>query len=161
MIRIGGLTVLSLFLVVGSVAAQEREAGEENEKPIARAQLPAPVQRTVASVSQGATIKGFVEETEDGKTAYEVEMSINGHTRDVLISPTGEVLEVEEQVVLDSLPPAVKAGLLAAAGSGRITVVESLTKGGKLVAYEAHVTTNGRRSEVQVGPDGKKLDHEE
>ena len=31
----------------------------------------------------------------------------------------------------------------------------------KLVAYEAQVTTNGKRSEVQVGPDGKPLDHEE
>ena len=32
---------------------------------------------------------------------------------------------------------------------------------GKLVAYEAHVNTNGKKSEVQVGPDGKALAHPE
>ena len=39
--------------------------------------------------------------------------------------------------------------------------VESLTKRGKLVAYEGQVITKGKRSEVQVGPDGKPLDHQE
>ena len=39
--------------------------------------------------------------------------------------------------------------------------VESITKHDKVVAYEAQVITNGKRSEVQVGPDGKPLDHEE
>jgi hypothetical protein len=29
------------------------------------------------------------------------------------------------------------------------------------VAYEAKVSTNGKKSEVQVGPDGKPLEHEE
>jgi hypothetical protein len=55
----------------------------------------------------------------------------------------------------------VKAGLQAKAGKGKIVKVESLTKKGKLVAYEAQVETNGKKSEVQVGPDGKSLDHEE
>jgi hypothetical protein len=39
--------------------------------------------------------------------------------------------------------------------------VESITIHGKLVAYEAKVDTNGKRSEIQVSPDGKPLDHEE
>jgi hypothetical protein len=51
--------------------------------------------------------------------------------------------------------------LQAKAGKGKITKVESLTKKDKLVAYEAQVVTNGKKSEVQVGPDGKPLDHEE
>jgi len=46
-------------------------------------------------------------------------------------------------------------------GGGKIGKVESITKQGKLVAYEAHVTTNGKRSEIQVGPDGRPLAHEE
>ena len=47
------------------------------------------------------------------------------------------------------------------AGSGKITKVESIRKHGAIVAYEAKVLTNGKRSEVQVAPDGKPLDHEE
>jgi len=38
--------------------------------------------------------------------------------------------------------------------------VESLTKR-EARGYEAHVETNGKKSEVQVGPDAKPLDHEE
>ena len=81
--------------------------------------------------------------------------------RDVLIGADGSVLEIEVEVALDSLPAAVKAGLLQLAGSGKITKVESLTKRGVLVAYEAQVRTGTKRSEVQVGPDGKPLAHPE
>jgi len=61
----------------------------------------------------------------------------------------------------DALPTAVKDGLRKKAGKGKVTKVESLTKRGKLVAYEAKVMTEGNKSEVQVGPGGEALDHEE
>ena len=70
-------------------------------------------------------------------------------------------VEIEEQVALDSLPSTVKAKLQAKAGGGKIVKVESLTKHDKLVAYEAKVQTAGKKTEIQVGPDGKPLDHEE
>jgi hypothetical protein len=71
------------------------------------------------------------------------------------------VVEVEEQVETGSLPIAVKDGRQAKAGTGKLLKVESITKHGKLVAYEAQVMAGGKRSEVQVNPDGKSLDHEE
>lgn len=55
----------------------------------------------------------------------------------------------------------VKSGLTAKAAGGKILTVESLTKQRKLVAYEAKVDTAGKKSEIQVGPNGKPLDHEE
>jgi hypothetical protein len=73
----------------------------------------------------------------------------------------GHVLEIEEEMTLESLPAAVRDGLTKAAGKGTIRKVESLTKNGKLVAYEAAVKTGTKNSEVQVGPDGKKLAHPE
>jgi hypothetical protein len=51
--------------------------------------------------------------------------------------------------------------LQAKAGDGKLVKVESLTRNGKCVAYEAQVVTDGKRSELQVGPDGRLLDHEE
>lgn len=45
--------------------------------------------------------------------------------------------------------------------TGTIGKVESLTKKGQLVAYEAVVKTGTKRREIQVGPDGKKLAHPE
>jgi hypothetical protein len=87
---------------------------------------------------------------------------VDGHSKDVLMSTDGAVVEVEEQVRLDSLTPAVQEGLQAKAEKGKIVKVESLTKRGTVVAYEAQVVTDGnKKSEVQVGLDGKPLDHEE
>lgn len=131
------------------------------EQKINRSDLPAAVERTVAAQAHGATIREFSKEVEDGHTSYEVALTVNGHGKDISMDSTGTITEVEEQVVFDSLPAAVRAGLTAKAGNGRIGTVESLTKAGKLVAYEAHVTTNDKRSEIQVGPDGKPLAHEE
>jgi len=131
------------------------------EKKIQRSDLPPAVEKAVAAQSQGATIKGFSQEQENGQTNYEVEMTVSGHSKDVSFDATGAVVEVEEQVALDSLPAAVKDGLQAKAGKGKILKVESITKHDKLVAYEAKVQTDGKKSEIQVGPNGAPLDHEE
>jgi uncharacterized membrane protein YkoI len=141
------------LLLAGSSSAQE--------KKIKRSDLPPAVEKTVAAQSEGATIKGFSTEKEKGETFYEAELTVNGHSKDILIAADGTVVEVEEQVVFDSLSADVKAGLQAKTGTGKILKVESITKKGKLVAYEAQVDTNGKKSEVQVGPDGKPLHHEQ
>lgn len=148
------LTLLTALALTSVAFAQE--------KKIQRADLPPAVEKTVAAQSQGATIKGFSTEKENGQTYYEAEMMVDGHSKDVLIDPTGGIAEIEEQVVFDSLPAAVKDGLQAKAGKGKLVKVESLTKHDKLVAYEAVVqAATGKKSEIQVGPDGKPLDHEE
>src|ERR1700730_9795070 len=125
---------------------------QAQEKKITRGELPPAVEKTVSEQSQGATIKGF---------STEVELTMNGHGKDISMDKDGKIVEVEEEVAMDSLTPEVKAGLAKAAGSGTITKVESLTKEGKLVAYEAVVTNGSKHSEVQVGPTGNKLAHQE
>jgi uncharacterized membrane protein YkoI len=150
------LVVLSL--VTGLAVLTSAQA---QEKKIKREDLPPAVEKTVAAQSQGAAIKGFSSEVEGGETLYEVELTMNGHGKDISMDKDGKIVEVEEEVAMDSLPPQVKAGLTKAAGSGTITKVESLTKGVKLVAYEADVKNGSKRSEVQVGPNGNKLAHEE
>jgi uncharacterized membrane protein YkoI len=132
-----------------------------SEQPIRLADLPAAVQKTAQEQSKGAVIKRYVKDNEDGQLEYEVEMTIDGHSKDVAIAPDGKLLEVEEQVKLDALPAAVRQGLQKKAGQGAITKVESITKKGHVVAYEAQVRTAGRHSEIQVGPDGQTLQHEE
>jgi hypothetical protein len=82
---------------------------------------------------------------------------VKGHERDVSIDENGKVVEVEEGLAIDTLPAAVREGVQRAAGAGQIVKVESLTKSGKLVAYEAAAKTGSKRSEVRVGPDGKPL----
>jgi len=153
---LAGLAVSAAFVMVASAAAQEA-----HEKRIKRSDLPAAVQKTVHDQSAGATIKGFSEEKENGQTFYEAEMVVNGLAKDILMDPSGAVVEVEQQVPFNSLPAEVKSALHAKAGKGKIEKVESLAKHDKLVAYEAVVRTDGKKSEIQVGPDGKPLRHEE
>jgi uncharacterized membrane protein YkoI len=144
--------VVSLVLVGGAFA---------QEKKIKRSELPAVVEKATVEQSKGATIRGFSEERENGQTTYEVKMLANGHSKDVQMDANGVVIEIEEQVDLQAVSAEVRAGLQAKLGKGTITKVESITKEDTLVAYEAQVVTDGKRSEVQVGPDGKPLDHEE
>jgi hypothetical protein len=151
--RISSFAVIAAMSLATTVVAQERK--------IQRADLPPAVEKTVAAQTQGATIKGFSQEKENGQTLYEAETTVNGHSKDITIDANGALVEIEEQVALDSLPSAVKAGLQAKAGDGKIVKVESLTKHDKLVAYEAKVQTAGKKTGIQVGPDGKPLDHEE
>lgn len=134
---------------------------QEHEKKIQRSDLPPAVEKAAVEQSKGATIRGFSEEKENGQTLYETELMLNGHSKDILMDVNGSVVEVEEQVSIESLPPAVRLGLQDKAGNGTLVKVEKLTKKDKLVAYEAKVLTTGKKSEVQVGPDGKPLDHEE
>lgn len=142
------LAVLAMLLVAGSAA---------QEKKLKKSGLPAAVQKTADEQSQGATVKGYSTEMDQGKRVYEVEMTVNGHSKDVTIAADGSVVEVEEEVALNALPDAVRVGLQKKAGAGKITKVESLTKHNTLVAYEAQVLTGAKRSEAQVGPDGKDL----
>ena len=155
------MAALVLSCAIASQAATQQTPSQEKEKKLKRSDLPAAVQKTVDQESQGATIRGYSSETDNGQLVYEVEMRVRGHGRDVLIGADGSVMEIEEEVALDSLPAPVRDGLRQLAGRGRITKVESLTKHGAIVAYEAQVRTGTKRSEVQVGPDGKPLAHPE
>ena len=148
-----GMAALLVTTMLSLAQAQERK--------LKRAQLPPAVEKTVAEQSQGATIVGFASEVEKGRRLYEAELKVNGLSKDILIDKDGNIVEVEAEVPMDSLPSAVREGLKKAAGRRTIVKVESLTKNGTLVAYEAVVKAGAKRSEIQVGPDGEKLIHKQ
>ena len=151
--RVNYLTALLVMTVSLSSGAQD--------KKITREQLPKAVAATVDRETQGATVKGFVTERENGKKVYEAETVIRGHTRDLEIAADGTLNEVEEEVAMKDLPASVQAAILAKAKGASVVKVESLIKKGKLVAYEASTIRNGHKGEVQVGPTGRRLAHEE
>lgn len=136
-------------------------AAAAQDKKIDASALPPAVQKTVQTQSQGATIRGYSTEVEHGKRSYEVEMMVDGHTKDIEVAPDGTLNEVEEEVAFDTLPQKVQEALTAKAAGAKITKVESLTKQDKLVAYEAATLKGAKKGEIQVGPDGGRLAHEE
>jgi hypothetical protein len=156
--RIFAVLVAGLF-VAGSAFARG--------KKIERSELPAAVEKALQSQSQGASIKRMSLENNHGQIYYEAKMKVDGHSKEVLINPDGDVLMVKEQVPVNSIPPEVKAGLKAKAGffgfAGRIDKVESITRNGRLEGYEARVDTpvpfvagmSSQSHTVRVDPDGK------
>jgi hypothetical protein len=151
--RVCSIVTVPVLLISAIAAGQETK--------IKRSDLPPAVEKTVVAQSKGATIRSFAKETEDGQVRYELALMVDGHSKDVAMDTDGAVVEEEEQVAMDSLPAPVKEGLQAKAGKGKLIKVESITKHDKLVAFEAQVLTGGKKSEVQVNPEGKPLDHEE
>lgn len=154
MLRVKNATTLLFSLILAFSAST---FAQNSEKSVKMKDLPEAVRKTVQEQSKGATLRGLAKEVEDGKTFYEAELKVNGHNKDVLIDPSGAVVEIEEQVALAPLPAEVKATIQKAAGKGKITAVESITKNNTLEAYEAHVTKAGKKSEIKVTPDGKLI----
>ncbi|MFN0087775.1 MAG: hypothetical protein ACKVX9_20455 [Blastocatellia bacterium] len=144
------LMIPVLALIFASTAMSQ-------EKAVRMKDLPPAVQATVKEQSKGARLRGLGMEVNEGKTFYEASLIVAGHGKDVLIDGGGNVVEVEEQVALNSLPPAVKAEILKQAGRGRIVIVESVTKNGALEFYEAHIKSGGRLKEVKVNLEGKLI----
>lgn len=148
-------------IVLAACIALASSTLHAQEHKIPRTALPPAVEKTLQANLGGATIKGFATETEGGKKVYEAETILNGHTRDLQFATDGALNEIEEEVAFDSLPAPVQASLKAKAGTAKITKVESLTKHDKLVAYEAATLKGAKKGEVQVGPNGENLKHEE
>jgi uncharacterized membrane protein YkoI len=127
------------------------------EKKIAYQDLPPSVQKAVPAETNGAEIKGYNRETEKSKTFYEVETILNGKSRDVLFDASGVLVEVEEEIALNSIPAAAKAAIEKRTANGKVNKVERVTKG-QSVSYEAEITSkSGKRSEIVVKADGSLI----
>lgn len=151
------MSVRSIYAGAAAAAILMTSFAFAAEKKIQRSALPPAVEKTVKEQSQGATIKGFSMETEKGKVEYEVEMTVNGHGKDVTIAKDGTVLEIEEEVAIDSLPAAAKSALIARAGAAKIVSVEAVSAGGKITSYEANTLKGTKKTEIAVGPNGEKI----
>ncbi len=129
--------------------------GRASEQRVKLADLPTAVQATVKEQSKGATVRGYAKEVENGKTIYEVEMTVNGHGKDISMDQKGTVIEVEEEVPLGNIPSSAKSAIEKSAGGGNILKVEAVVHGSTVVAYEAQVRRGNRRSKMRVSPEGK------
>ena len=61
----------------------------------------------------------------------------------------------EDEVEEGEIPVAVKAVVdKAAAGGGKITKLEAVKHDGKIIGYEATVVKNGKKTSLELKPDG-------
>ena len=124
------------------------------EKSLQLKDLPAAVQKTVTENAKGAEIKNISMEKEKGVSQYEVETMLNGKHRDFNVDGKGTLLVVEDETSIDAIPAVVKAAMLKKTGTGKITMVETVTKG-SVTMYEAAITSKaGKKSEALFNADG-------
>jgi uncharacterized membrane protein YkoI len=116
-------------------------------------ELPEVVRKAVTDNLQGGVIKAVSTELDKGQTFYEVETVRAGQPRDLLFDKAGELVSVEETVTLSAVPEAVRNALTA---QGKVVRVETVTKAG-VVSYEGVVEKAGKRSEIALDAEGKRL----
>jgi len=146
---------VALVIAVFCVAIISSAASAEHR--VKRSDLPVPVQNAIAKEGAGGTVRAVSAETKNGEVYYEAELNLGGRSKDILFDRNGAVVEVEEEVTLDSLPDTVRLKLIAEAGHGKIVRVESIVQAGRLFAYEAQIRTGAKKAEIQVSPEGQLL----
>jgi hypothetical protein len=148
------LTVLLAVVALGGPAlAQEKK--ETKAKSLKLADLPAAVQKTVQANLKGAEIENIGKEKEDGVEQYEIEIVLNGKSRDFEVDSKGALLVVEEATTIEAVPAAAKATIMKKVGDGKLGVVETFVKTGQPAMYEAAYTdAKGKKHEVLVKADG-------
>ena len=149
-----------LTCALGPTLLLSAGAALAGDKPVKLEDLPKAVQETIQQQSQGARILGTQTEQEDGVMLYELESVVGDHRRDVLIDPTGQVVEIEVEVSLAATPAAVRAGIEKNVGSDEILKIESVARGDeKVYAYDVRVRAGAKKRGFRIAPDGTLVPH--
>jgi hypothetical protein len=84
---------LAVPMAAGPALADEKKPDKAPAEMVKMADLPAPVKATVERESKGKTVESIKKETENGKTAYDVEIVADGKGQQIEVSEAGKVLK--------------------------------------------------------------------
>jgi len=134
-------------------AAQEKEV----ERKITEAEVPAAALATLKKMAAGAEITEFAEEIEHGSTFYEgTWKNPAGANVDVIVTPTGDLVEIEEQISTDQVPAAALKVARKAAGKKVELAFEKKT----MFLYEVKFQKDEVGYELLLSPDGRRIEEE-
>ena len=136
---------------------RRRSSPAEAEHKVTEAQVPAAALATLERLAAGAKITEFAEEVEHGHTFYEGSWKArSGAKMDVLVTKTGDLVEIEKQMGAKQIPAAVRKAARKAAGRGAELAFEKKT----MILYEVKFQKGNSRHELLVTPDGRHVEHE-
>src|SRR5580698_6195998 len=144
---------MRLTLVIAALASL---CFADSEKKIKMENLPLAVQQAVKEQSQGAVVAGLTTKKEHGKTIYEAQLTVNGHSKDISFDGAGKVLSIEEEIAIASIPAAAREAIQKAAGTAKLIKVEQVSQGGK-ISYEATIRRGSKNSEFSVDANGRPI----
>lgn len=119
--------------------------------------LPSAVQKTVQETLKGGHIRNISREKEGGVTQYEVETMLNGKHRDFEVDAAGNLLVVEEETEIATIPGPAKAAIERKTAGGKIGMVELFMRGGETLYEAAYTSKDGKKHEVLVKADGTEM----
>jgi hypothetical protein len=146
----------AILACVLSIAGMEARA---DEKEIPLDKVPAAVMKAVKAKFPRIEIKAASEETEDGKTEYEIESIVDGAATDIVLKPDGTILAIEKEIKEKDLPAPVLKTLKAKYPKAKVKKYEELTKGTE-VTYEMALEGAGDVKEVVIDKTGKVVEEE-
>ncbi len=119
--------------------------------------VPPAAQAVIESYTTGEGIEKITHEKEEGKHFYKVEYKNHGRKFELEVDKDGEVLEAEEIVTIEDLPPAVQETVKTESAGAEIKELALLeTEEGKTF-YEVEFEKDGKEHKVKIAEDGTVL----
>jgi hypothetical protein len=149
-----------LFLII-LIAFSLISCEDEEERQVSEKEVPQTVLQAFNNTYPGATIKEYAEETEDGKTFYEVSCEFEGRKIDAIYNPDGTVFTIEEVIPADELPDVIHQAIAKEFQQFSIELAEKIEKEGKQF-FEVKLlnTKNQKKYELLFSDDGKLIEKE-
>ena len=134
-----------------------KQVEAESERQVKKEEVPEAALATLKKLAGRAEITDFAEEIEHGHTFYEGSWkSRSGANMDVLVTKSGDLVEIEEQVDDDKVPSAVLKAARKAAGKGAKLMLEKKT----MVLYEVKFQKDNSQQELLLTPNGRLVEEE-
>ncbi|MDH3256774.1 MAG: PepSY-like domain-containing protein [Nitrospinota bacterium] len=143
--------LLILIVAMNGCALFSKEVKLEDVPPAAQA--------VIQTHTSGGTIEKITCEKEEGKHFYKVEYKKDGREFELQVDDDGKVLETEEILAMEDLPPAVLETVKAESAGGEIKELALETENGNTF-YEVEFEKDGKEHEVKIAEDGTVLERE-
>jgi uncharacterized membrane protein YkoI len=146
--------ILSLALASIVLASGVRAMADDEDK---LAKAPAVVQDVVKKVlGDKGKLEGFETTEENGKPAFDIDLSIGGTSYAMIITAAGEVIQREVEITTAMVPPAVLDAAAKAHADGKASEISIITHGSDMY-YEVEMKVGKDEHDINITPDGKVL----
>jgi uncharacterized membrane protein YkoI len=155
------MVLVGVMLCAAAYVAQAAKAGKaeagEVERKVTEAEVPKAALAALKKLAAGAKIYELAEEIEHGSTFYEGSWkNPSGANMDVLVTATGDLVEIEEEIGADQVPAATLKAARKAAGKRAEISFEKKT----MILYEIKFQKGNRGYELLLTPDGRRVEEE-
>jgi hypothetical protein len=129
------------------------------DKKITKKDVPAAALKAFEAAFPKVKVNAYLTESEDGNTFFEFETVEGTIKRDILYTPEGTLVEVEEVLTAEGIPAEIAKAVTTEMPKAKIAGGEKTTKGTE-VTYDIKVTVGKKPGKVILSADGKIIKKE-